>query len=60
MIDDIKIAPNQLTGVEEIGVDDAGDARYYTMSGQRVAPENLVPGLYIRVAGGRSSKYLHR
>lgn len=60
MIDDIKIAPNQLTGVEEIGVDDAGDARYYTMGGQRVAPENLVPGLYIRVAGGRSSKYLHR
>lgn len=60
MIDDIKIAPNQLTGVEEIGVDDAGDARYYTTGGQRVAPENLVPGLYIRVAGGRSSKYLHR
>ncbi len=60
MIDDIKIAPNHLTGVEEIGVDDAGDARYYTMGGQRVAPENLVPGLYIRVAGGRSSKYLHR
>ncbi len=59
MIDDIKFAPNELTGVEELGVDAAeGDAGYYTIGGQRVAPGALVPGLYIKIHNGHISKLL--
>lgn len=59
MIDDIKFAPNELTGVEELGVDAAeGEAGYYTIGGQRVAPGALVPGLYIKIHNGHISKLL--
>lgn len=59
MIDDIKFAPNELTGVEELGVDAAeGEASYYTIGGQRVAPGALVPGLYIKIHNGHTSKLL--
>lgn len=59
MIDDIKFAPNELTGVEELGVDAAEcEAGYYTIGGQRVAPGALVPGLYIKIHNGHTSKLL--
>lgn len=43
-------ADNKITSsaIDEIGIDEAGDAEYYNLQGIRVAHGNLVPGIYIR------------
>ncbi len=46
-----------VVGVDDIAVDAAeGDAVLYNLNGVKVDTENLVPGLYIKVQGGKSSK----
>lgn len=51
-------APGTFTGVEEIMVDDDFEnAEVFTLSGQRVASENIAPGIYI-VRGKTSTRKL--
>lgn len=51
-------APGTFTGVEEIMADDDFEnAEVFTLSGQRVASENIAPGIYI-VRGKTSTRKL--
>lgn len=51
-------APGTFTGVEEIMADDDSEnAEVFTLSGQRVASENIAPGIYI-VRGKTSTRKL--
>lgn len=45
-----------LSGVEEVEAADAAAAVYYNVNGVAVDAANLVPGLYIRVQGGKAAK----
>lgn len=53
---------DETTGIDLIGGDqtDMSDAVYYNLQGIRVKAENLVPGIYIRKAGGKTEKILVR
>lgn len=47
------------SGVHEIGIDNTGrEAEYYDLQGRKCSGENLVPGIYIRKAGGNAEKVL--
>lgn len=53
------------SGIEEVIYDPAveGDARYFTLDGIEVTPENqnqLCPGIYIKIIDGKTSKILIR
>lgn len=47
-------------GIESVGADDAENAsvEYYNLAGVKVAPEALVPGVYLRVSGTKTVKVL--
>lgn len=45
-------------GVEEVAVETALADGVYTVSGLKVAEENLLPGLYVKVANGKATKVL--
>lgn len=50
---------NDHSGVETIDANEAGDVEFYNLHGVRVARENLVPGVYVRVnAAGASKVYV--
>lgn len=48
------------SGIESIEADDAANdgAEYYNLTGVKVAPEALVPGVYMRVSGTKAVKVL--
>ena len=50
--------PNNLSGVEEVEAEEDVNAPavYYNLNGVAVDAANLVPGLYIRVQGGKAAK----
>ncbi|MGN0219204.1 MAG: hypothetical protein ACI4AX_02850 [Muribaculaceae bacterium] len=44
-------------GISDIAVDAAnGDAVYYNLNGVRIAADNLVPGVYVKVVNGKATK----
>lgn len=48
-----------MTGVKSIEMSDrAGSAVYYTLQGTKVAGNKLAPGIYIKVADGRTEKVI--
>jgi len=47
-----------LSGIGEIGADNAGPAEYYNLQGVRVSDDNLTPGIYIVRKGNAVGKIL--
>ena len=56
----VVIGTSNLTGVDEIGIEteEAGEARYYDLQGRAMQNADLLPGIYVKVQGGKSSKVI--
>ena len=57
------LSTSQLTcaasvGIESISTDESAPAVYYNLQGVKVDGENIAPGTYIKVQGGKASKVL--
>ena len=55
---DVKVVKTSSAGVDDIEADDAAQAEYFNLQGIRVAPEALVPGIYIERRGNVARKVL--
>lgn len=57
-LDNVKLIAKEgtTTSISDVDIDNNAPAEYYTISGVRVAPQNLTPGIYVRLQNGKAQK----